>query len=130
MVPADATLWNNINALPDWIAELAVPRPDGTHSAPRLRYGVIASGEKVLADEAVRDQIAAGHRKIVALEMEGYGFSRAVWQSFERVRHLVIRGICDDGSKRKSDEWHSYAAASAASLAKHLLLDRPLAPRK
>lgn len=129
MVPADATLWNNIKALPEWVADLAVPRPDGTHSAPRPRYGVIASGEKVLADEAVRDQIAAGHRKIVALEMEGYGFSRAVWQSFDHVHHLVIRGICDDGSQRKNDAWHGYAAASAASLAKHFLLDRPLPPR-
>jgi nucleoside phosphorylase len=129
MVPAEATLWGNVTALPDWEAELPVPRPGGGIIRPKLHFGVIASGEKVLADEAARDSIAAGHRKILAIEMEGYGFSRAVWQSFEQVRHLVIRGICDDGSPAKDDRWHAYAAGAAAGFAKHFLLDRPLSPR-
>ena len=129
MVPADATLSTNVTALPDWKAELPVMRPDDTEDHPRLHFGVIASGEKVLADEAMRDQIAAGHRKILAIEMEGYGFSRAVWQSFDGVRHMVIRGICDDGTPAKGDKWHAYAAASATGFAKHFLLDRPLAPK-
>ncbi len=129
MVPADATLWSNVTALPEWKAELPVERPGGGSDHPKLHFGVIASGEKVLADEAARDQIAAGHRKILAIEMEGYGFSKAVWQSFDRVRHLVIRGICDDGSPAKDDRWHGYAASAAAGFAKHLLLDRPLEPQ-
>jgi len=95
----------------------------------RLHQGIVASGEKVIADVAVRDEISAGHRKIIAIAMEEYGFSRAVWQSFDQVRHLVIRGICDDGSPAKDDKWHKYAAASAAAFARHFLLDRPLDPR-
>lgn len=129
LISADATLWASVTAMPAWDSKVPVARPDGTDTRPWVHLGVIASGEKVIANAEVRDEIAAGHRKIIAIEMEGYGFSRAVWQSFEQVRHLDIRAICDDGSKDKSDGWHAYAAAAAASFAKHLLLDRPLAPR-
>lgn len=129
IIPADATLWNRVTTVPDWDGNVAAQRPDGADDKPKLHYGVIASGEKVVANRAVRDQIAAGHRKILAIEMEGWGFSRAVWQSFEQVRHLDIRGICDDASEKKDDRWHQYAAAAAAAFARHFLLDRPLAPR-
>lgn len=129
LISADATLWANVMAAPEWNGKIPVARPDATQTRPRVHSGVIASGEKVIADAAARDDIAAGHRKIVAIEMEGYGFSRAVWQSFEHVRHLDIRAICDDGSKDKNDGWHAYAAAAAAGFAKHFLLDRPLEPR-
>lgn len=129
IISADATLWSNVTAVPDWDGTVAIERPDGAEIKPKIHQGVIASGEKVIADAAVRDQIAAGHRKILALEMEGYGFSRAVWQSFAPVRHLDIRGICDDGSEAKNDHWHQYAATAAASFVRHFLLDRPLTPR-
>lgn len=129
LIAADATLWANVTAVADWDGKLGVPRPDGTEARPEVHAGVIASGEKVIADIGARGQIATGHRKIVAIEMEGYGFSRAVWQSFEHVRHLDIRGICDDGSREKNDDWHQYASAAAAGFAKHFLLDRPLDPR-
>ena len=125
----DSTLWNNVESLPNWIPSLPILRPDGASTLPKLRLGVIASGEKVLADVAARDHIVAGHRKVIAVEMEGYGFSRAVWANFGQVRHLVIRGICDDGTIGKNDEWHQYAAASVADLVKQFLLDRPLTPR-
>lgn len=129
MVPADATLWSNVTTVPAWTPKLSVDRPDNSKRRPGVHYGVIASGEKVIADAAVRDGVASGHRKILAIEMEGYGFSRAVWQSFDRVRHLVIRGICDDATSAKSDLWHRYAAVAVADFAKHFLLDRPLDPR-
>ena len=129
MISADSTLWSRVSAVRAWDGEVAAVRPDGTKNRPMLHYGVIASGEKVIANAAVRDEIASGHRKILALEMESYGFSRAVWQSFERVRHLNIRGICDNGSEAKDDKWHKYAAAAAAAFTRHFLLDRPLEPR-
>jgi len=129
MYKADATLWNNISALPEWKGRLAVSRPDGKKHRPVIRRGVIASGEKVIAEAAVRDEIAIGQRKIRAIEMEGYGFSAAVWQSFEQVRHLVMKAICDRADRSKNEDWQPYAAAVAASFAKHFLSDRPLAPR-
>ena len=128
MYPADATLFNNAAALPDSAAPRR-KRPDGTMTRPKVHHGVTASGERVIADIAARNQIAAGHRKILAIEMEGYGFSKAAWQSFERCRHLVTRAMCDRADPSKNDVWQPYAARVAAAFALNFLLDRPLEPR-
>ncbi|HKS41934.1 MAG TPA: tetratricopeptide repeat protein [Blastocatellia bacterium] len=125
----DATLWNNATTVPDWKPAISVRRPDGKKNRPKLHQGVIASGEKVIADAAIRDQIVQPNRKIMAIEMEGYGFSAAVWQSFDQQRHLVIRAISDAADRDKKDDWQSYAAAAAANFAKHFLCDQPLPPR-
>lgn len=119
-----------MTAQPDWKAKVGVERPDGTQTLPKVHTGVIASGEKVIADVVTRAAIVSANRKIVAIEMEGYGFSRALWQSFEHVRHLAIRAISDDATANKNDECHVYAAAAAAAFAKHFLLDRPLDPKR
>ncbi|WP_437302273.1 phosphorylase family protein [Sorangium sp. So ce388] len=130
MIPADAGLLKHFAGLAEWDCTVEVTRPDCTETRPTFHHGVIASGEKVIADAVVRDQIASGQRKIIAIAMEDYGFSRAISQSQERVQHLVIRGICDNGTPAKDDRWQEYAAAAAAAFAKHFLLDRPLEPRK
>lgn len=126
MIPADAGLLQHCMAVAGWDGAVLASRPDNTNAAPRVHSGVIASGEKVVAHAAARLSITAGHRKIVALEMEGFGFSHAAWHHPGRIPHLVIRGISDDGSERKSDVWHSYAAAAAAGFAKHFMQDQPV----
>ena len=67
----DATLWNNATAVPDWKPSISVRRPDGKKDRPKLYQGVIASGEKVIADAAIRNQIVQPNRKILAIEMKG-----------------------------------------------------------
>jgi nucleoside phosphorylase len=129
MYPSDKTLWGRIITLPKWTARISVKRPDGAKKRPKIYQGVIASGERVIADAVIRDEIKTGQRKIRAIEMEGYGFSKAAWQSYSRPRHLVIRAICDSADSNKSDEWHQYAATVAAEFTKHFLSDRPLDPR-
>jgi len=123
----DATLFSNIRSLP----LSAIPRrkrPDGSLKRSNVHCGVIASGEKVIADKRFREKLRDDHRKVLAIEMEGYGFSAAVWQSFERKRHLVIRAICDHADRKKNDNWQPYAAKIASLYAKNFLLDRPLTP--
>jgi nucleoside phosphorylase len=129
MYPADSTLWNRITTLPDWNARISARRPDGTNNRPKIYQGVIASGEKVIADVAVRDEIKSGQRKIRAIEMEGYGVSKATWQTYDHVRHLVIRAISDSADPQKNDKWHQYAATVAAEYARFFLRDCPLLPR-
>lgn len=129
MYRADATLLNRVQAVPKWIPPKALLTPDGRENPLQIHCGVIASGEKVIAHSVVRDNITSGHRKIAAVETEGYGFSAGAWQSFERVRHLVIKAICNFADASKRDNWESYAAAVAAEFTKHFLLDRPLQPR-
>ncbi len=128
MYRADATLWSRVIALPMTAAPL-ISRPDGQKVRPSIHQGVIASGERVIANEAIRDVIAAQNRKILAIEMEGYGFSVAVWQSLNRCRHLVIRAICDRADKKKNQDWQPYAAKVAAGFTKYFLLRQPLPPR-
>ncbi len=102
-------------------------RPDNTTLRPKVYGGVIASGEKVIAGRAIREEIQRGNRKIQAIEMEGYGVTRAAWESSNPC--LVIRALCDYANSSKQDNWHSYAAAAAAGFTKAFLLDEPLPPR-
>lgn len=130
MYRADATLWSRVTSAAEWKEPILIARPDNKiEDRPNIHYEAIASGERVIADAAVRDEIASKHRKIMAFEMEGYGMSAAAWQSADRVKHLVIRAICDFADSSKNSAWHSYAAAVAAGYTKHFLLDMPLEPR-
>jgi nucleoside phosphorylase len=94
----------------------AVPRdtrPDP--EVPRVHYGVIASGNMLVKDAAVRDAISEDSGEdCICLEMEAAG----LMNSFPC---LVIRGICDYADSHKNDIWQEYAAATAAAYAKDFL---------
>ncbi len=129
MMPGDAILLNHVTAMDAWMGKVPVARPDSKRVKSKVHRGVIATGEKVIADALARDQISSAHRKIMAIAMEDYGFTRAMWLNPEPVQHLVIRGISDDGSSAKDDGWHSFAAASAATFARDFLVSSPLLGR-
>ncbi|KAK7428983.1 hypothetical protein QQZ08_004495 [Neonectria magnoliae] len=80
---------------------------------PRIHYGVIASGNRVMKNGKTRDDIA---RRLSALcfEMEAAGM-------MDNLRCLPIRGICDYSDSHKNKEWQDYAAATAAAYARELL---------
>ncbi len=129
MIPADGTLWAAADNLPNWKPKL-LPPPADLKRLPVVHKGVIASGELVVADAKFRDEIKSGHRKIEAVEMEGYGFSKGCFESTKGVKWLVVRAISDFGDKAKSDLWHHWAMAVAADFVKTLLLARPIPPLK
>lgn len=82
---------------------------------PRVHYGVIASGNKLVKDAAERDSILKeSGEDCICLEMEAAGLMN--WFPC-----LVIRGICDYADSHKNDEWQEYAAATAAAYAKEFL---------
>jgi nucleoside phosphorylase len=84
-------------------------------SVPRVHYGVIASGNKLVKDATERDLILrASGEDCICLEMEAAGLVN----SFPC---LVIRGICDYADSHKNDDWQEYAAATAAAYAKEFL---------
>ncbi|KAK5999155.1 Conidiophore development regulator abaB [Cladobotryum mycophilum] len=80
---------------------------------PVVHYGPIASGNLVVKDATLRDQLAQKH-DILCFEMEAAGIMNTC-------DCLVIRGICDFADEHKDDSWQEYAAAVAASYAKLLL---------
>ncbi|RPA78860.1 hypothetical protein BJ508DRAFT_328893 [Ascobolus immersus RN42] len=94
-------------------------QPDPTYV--EIHRGTIASGEKVIKNAKLRDQLAAAEplHNILCFEMEAAGALRGM-------PCLVIRGIADYCDSHKNDEWHGYAAATAASYARLLLSHVPV----
>jgi len=81
--------------------------------APVVHYGIVASGNQVIKNAVVRDEIAA-KTPVLCFEMEAAG----LMNTFPCV---VIRGICDYADSHKNKAWQPYAAAAAAAYAKVLL---------
>ncbi|KAG5827097.1 hypothetical protein H9Q74_002807 [Fusarium xylarioides] len=64
--------------------------------APVIHYGLIASGNCVVKDAAIRDRLAEDG--VLCIEMEAAGV-------LNTVDGLVIRGICDYCDAQKNDDW-------------------------
>jgi len=92
-------------------------------------FGVIATGEKVIADTAFINQLRRLHAKILAVEMEAFGVAVAAANTRDRPRFLAIRGVSDYADRTKNDQWHRYAAESAAAFTIGFLRYGPVPPR-
>ncbi|KAF5845063.1 hypothetical protein GGP41_001164 [Bipolaris sorokiniana] len=79
-----------------------------------VHHRTIASGNQVMKSAAERDKISQNLGGVLCFEMEAAG----LMNSFPC---LVIRGISDYSDSHKNDQWHGYAAATAAAYAKELL---------
>ncbi|CVL13338.1 related to nucleoside phosphorylase [Fusarium proliferatum] len=97
-------------------------KPDCTHleqrlprltAEPMIHYGLVASGNRVVKDATLRDQLSRKHG-VLCFEMEAAGV-------MNRAGCLVIRGICDYSDAQKNKIWQNYAAAVAAAYTKLLL---------
>jgi nucleoside phosphorylase len=84
-------------------------------SDPKVYYGLIASGDRVLKSAHKRDSIRDKIGDILCFEMEACGL-------VTKLPYMVIRGISDYADSHKNDQWQPYAAAVAAGCAKELLL--------
>ncbi|KAG2416038.1 hypothetical protein HFD88_007230 [Aspergillus terreus] len=94
-----------------------VKRKDRHNHDAQIHYGAIGSADQVMKDAILRDKWAR-EEKIKCFEMEAAG----IMDSFPC---LVIRAICDYADTHKNKVWQPYAAATAASYAKELLLVIP-----
>jgi nucleoside phosphorylase len=87
-----------------------------TYRIAIVHYGTIASGNSIIKDATTRDVYAKDPElNVLCFEMEAAGL-------MENSPCLVIRGICDYSDSHKNDIWHKYAALTAASYARELLL--------
>jgi nucleoside phosphorylase len=89
-----------------------VPRDD-----PTVHYGLIASANQLMKNAEIRDSLAK-EAGVLCFEMEAAGLQ-------DHFPCLIIRGICDYSDTHKNDQWHGYAALSAAAYAKDLLIRIP-----
>ena len=85
----------------------ARPRHPRADTLPSVHDGLIASGNAVLKDAAIRETLIK--QRALAVEMEACGVSR---------KFIVVRGISDYADSHKNDIWQPYAAATAASCAR------------
>ncbi|KAN0072250.1 Nucleoside phosphorylase domain containing protein [Elaphomyces granulatus] len=82
---------------------------------PEIHYGLIASGNQVMRDAKIRDNLGKKYKdKVLCFEMEAAGVMNTI-------PCLVIRGICDYADSHKNDVWQEYASATAAAYARLLL---------
>ncbi|KAJ5658236.1 Disease resistance protein [Penicillium longicatenatum] len=77
-----------------------------------VHRGTIASGELVIKDAEMRDNLAREHG-VLCFEMEAAG-------ALADFPCMVVRGISDYCDSHKSDQWHGYASAVAAAYARQL----------
>jgi nucleoside phosphorylase len=88
-------------------------RPEREHpSIPKIHYGPIASGNRVVRDAVFAEAIREKYSNL-CFEMEAAGL--------DDFPSLTIRGISDYCDTHKNDDWHQYAAVAAAAYAKELL---------
>lgn len=90
-----------------------IERKPRKNTNPHIHYGIIASGNQVIANRQQRDGLRT-ELGALCVEMEAAGLMNTF-------PCLVVRGICDYADSEKNDRWHRYASASAAAFAKELL---------
>ncbi|KAL2814210.1 hypothetical protein BDW59DRAFT_176537 [Aspergillus cavernicola] len=85
----------------------------GEQFACGIHYGLIASGNKVIKDGKMRDQLAKDYG-ILCFEMEAAGL-------MDNFPCLVIRGISDYADASKNKKWQGCASLTASAFSKELL---------
>ncbi|KAF3313971.1 hypothetical protein TWF173_005563 [Orbilia oligospora] len=91
---------------------------DERKSSVVVHMGTIASGELVIKNGEIRDQLAEEYG-VLCFEMEAAG-------ALTDFPCIVIRGISDYSDSHKNDVWHGYAAAAAAAYARQLFFHMPI----
>lgn len=113
----------------EWKSEIDSPRPGaGKSNLPDVKFGPIACGEEVIADDNALAELKRQCPKMVAVAMEGAGVAKAVLSDGNPPRYLEIRGISDYAGPKKNDLWHEYAANAAAAFTIGFLRSRPIPP--
>jgi nucleoside phosphorylase len=91
-----------------------IPRTEEHKDLFVFHQGRIATGNSVIQDAELRDQISEECKGVLCVEMEAAGVEI-------NGRCLVIRGICDYADSHKNDLWKFHAAGNAAAFARELL---------
>ena len=100
----------------DRLKERQQEEQQGINVAPTLAVhtGGIGSADTVMKSGELRDRIAKTDG-VIAFEMEGAG----VW---DEMPCIIVKGVSDYADSHKQQDWQKYAAATAASTAKAILI--------
>ncbi|MET8996477.1 hypothetical protein [Amycolatopsis sp. NPDC004169] len=112
----------------EWALDVAASRPDGHGGrvVPCAHFGPVFSGEKIVADETTVPELRKAWPKAVGLEMEAFGAGIAAYRGHPEF--LMVKAVSDFADPAKGDDWHAYAAESAARFAVALLRNPAIQP--
>lgn len=115
----------------EWKGEIGIERPGVVAPeapTPEACFGVIAAGEKVIADRKALSKLLKANPRVIAVAMEGAGLARAALSQNPPPAFLEVRGVCDYADEHKNDDWQPYAANAASAFTTGLLRSRPISP--
>lgn len=110
----------------EWALNIVTARPDGQGGRviPRAFFEPVFSGEKVLADHETVTGLLKHWRKAIGVEMEGLGAAVASYRGGPGF--LMAKAVSDFADPAKNDDWHAYAAESAARFSIAVLRNAPI----
>jgi nucleoside phosphorylase/tetratricopeptide (TPR) repeat protein len=114
------------DASPSLLSRFRSADDDWSDQKPRVRFGTILSGEKLVDNIDFRQQIHDLEPEAIGGEMEGAGLYTACQR--RKVDWIMVKAVCDwaDGHKdEKKDEYQQQAAHNAASFVLHVLQHAP-----
>jgi mannose-1-phosphate guanylyltransferase/nucleoside phosphorylase len=85
---------------------------------PKVHFGIVLSGEKLVASQTFRDGLLNYEPETIGGEMEGAGLYAA---SEGKVDWILVKAICDWGDGKKTDDYQTMAAQNAAEFVLHVL---------
>ncbi len=79
--------------------------------------GPVASGSAVVADNRKIENIRAGNRKLIGIDMETFGlmYSARNFSNTQLTKVISIKSISDFADQRKNDKYRKYAAFTSAN---------------
>lgn len=80
----------------------------------KAKIGPVASGSYVVASKSLISDIIEPNRKLLSIDMEGYGLYLAC-HFFNQTKALYIKSVCDFGDEKKDDNYQKYAAFTSAN---------------
>ena len=86
------------------------------------KLGPIASGSYVVSSKAFVSKIVDTNRKLLAIDMEGYGVYLTC-HYFNHAKCLFVKSICDFGDQDKNDEHQSYASFTSAKFVHSFIIN-------
>lgn len=108
-----------------WSKRVDIPRPDQAITAPAVHFGVLLSGEKVIASSTWSADILDVWPRASGVEMESVGLMLAAYEAEEAPAAAVVKAISDWADESKGDLWQDYAAYAAAAFVFELIATLP-----
>ncbi len=90
----------------------------------QIHIGPMASVPAVLSSKEEVEKIKTHCRKLLGVEMEGYGvFYASSYSAHPRPKYtILIKSVSDYADPEKSDDYQEYAMYTSAALAKHIIV--------